>query len=82
MRECWHRATERLKNLNLHRRVTHMILTAQHMADLHVDIIHRTRQHVSIHAIFAYQNRVAHMRHFKALAPANTIFPRDVFILI
>ena len=58
MGEARHLAAERFENLDLHRRVHHVVLAADDMGDGEIDVIDHRGQCVEISAVLAHQHRI------------------------
>ena len=68
-------AAQRPGDFDLHRRIHHMVLAADHMGDAELDVIDDRRQRVEIAAILADQHRIGQGRRIDMLGPADKIGP-------
>ena len=70
-----------LENLHLHGRIGDMVLTADHMRDVEIDVIDDGRQRIEIAPVLAHQHRVGEGRGVDMAVAAHEIVPADDFVI-
>ena len=81
MRECRNRPAQSLEQLDLHRRVSHVIVATDHMRHAHVDVVDHGRQRVQKRAVFAHQHRVRQMLGLETGGTMGEIGPGDLGVV-
>ena len=77
MPELWRIGPQSLKQLDLRRRIGHMVLAANDMADLEINIINDAWQCIKIAPALPDHHRVGKRSRINFLLAAHQIMPND-----
>ena len=74
--------TERLEHLDLRRAVGDMILAANDVRDLQVDVVDHARQQIEPAAVLAADDRIGQQLRVEPLRPADQVVPLDRRVMV